>query len=290
MSRKSFNISGKLDKYSLEIISSIEKVTNSLGIPFFIIGATARDIILEHIYNKPVYRATNDIDLGIRINDWTEIEKLSTALIEDDRFTRDARIEHRFYFEKIYPIDIVPFGDIAAASGTFEWPKEKKTFTIIGFEEAYENSDLVTLRERPLLTVNFATAGSLTLLKIISWDEKYPNRSRDAVDIALIIESYLEAGNMERLSVSDFDLVNNEFDFNFTGARLLGRDIATIFNKQAINYILNILNKETGEQQSYRLAEDMVNEKKFRDEKDFEYYLKLIETLKTGILERMKTG
>ena len=174
MSRKLFNISGKIDKYSLEIISSVEKVTNSLGFPFFIIGATARDIILEHIYNKPVYRATNDIDLGIRINNWTEFEKLSSTLIKDNRFNRDERIEHRFYFEKIYPIDIVPFGDIISSAGTFEWPKEKKTFTIIGFEEAYENSDLVTIREKPLLTVNFATAESLTLLKIISWDEQYP--------------------------------------------------------------------------------------------------------------------
>ena len=281
MNRKSFNISGKIDKYSLEIISSVEKVINSLGIPFFIIGATARDIILEHIYNKPVYRATNDIDLGIRINDWAEFEKLSASLIEDDKFTRDTRIEHRFYFESIYPIDIVPFGDIATASGTLEWPKEKKTFTIIGFEEAYNNSDLVTLREEPLLTVNFATAESLTLLKIVSWDEKYPNRSRDATDIGLIIETYLEAGNMERLAGNDSDLVNDEFDFNFTGARLLGRDIAAIFTKQAIDHIVNILNKKTD-----RLVQDMVNEKKFKDEKDFEYYMKLIESLKTGIWER----
>ncbi len=281
MNRKSFNISGKIDKYSLEIISSVEIVANSLGIPFFIIGATARDIMLEHIYNKPVYRATNDIDLGIRIHDWTEFNKLSTALIEDDRFTGDGRIEHRFYFENIYPIDIVPFGDIATASGTFEWPKEKKTFTIIGFEEAYKNSDLVTLREKPLLTVNFATAESLTLLKIISWDEKYPNRSRDAIDIALIIETYLEAGNVQRLSESESDLVDDEFDFNFTGARLLGRDIAAVFTKQAIDHIVNILNKKTD-----RFVQDMVNEKKFRDEKYFEYYKKLIESLKTGILER----
>lgn len=158
------------------------------------------------------------IDLGIRINNWTEFEKLSTALIEDNRFNWDERIEHRFYFEKIYPIDIVPFGDIISSAGTFEWPKEKKTFTIIGFEEAYENSDLVILREKPLLKVNFATAESLTLLKIISWDEKYPSRSRDAIDIALILETYLEAGNMERLSEGDSDLVNDEFDFNFVGA------------------------------------------------------------------------
>ena len=58
----------------------------------------------------------------------------------------------------------------------------------------------------------------MTLLKIISWDEKYPSRSRDAIDIALILETYLEAGNMERLSEGDSDLVNDEFDFNFVGA------------------------------------------------------------------------
>ena len=95
---------------------------------------------------------------------------------------------------------------------------------------------------------------------------------------------------MQRLSGSESDLVDDEFDFNFTGARLLGRDIATVFNKQAIDYIINILNKETGIQNRYRLAEDMINEKKFRDDRDFEYYLTLIESLKMGILEGMKTG
>jgi len=49
-----------IDKYRLEIIESIKAAADQLSIPFFIVGATARDIILEFIYNKKVFRATSD--------------------------------------------------------------------------------------------------------------------------------------------------------------------------------------------------------------------------------------
>jgi len=60
MIQKLFNISGMIDKYRLEIIESIKAAADQLSIPFFIVGATARDIILEFIYNKKVFRATSD--------------------------------------------------------------------------------------------------------------------------------------------------------------------------------------------------------------------------------------
>jgi len=40
-------------------------IADSLSIPFFIIGASARDFILEHYYNIKAPRITKDIDLNI---------------------------------------------------------------------------------------------------------------------------------------------------------------------------------------------------------------------------------
>ncbi len=290
MTKKSFDISGKIDKYRLGIISFIKETCDSLGIPFFIIGATARDIILEYIYGNKVYRATNDIDFGIRIDNWDTFEYLTSSILRNRKFSMDNNIEHRLLYEKVYPIDIVPFGKVASKEERFNWPKNKKEFTVLGFEEAYANSEMVKLRNKPELVVNIASPESLTLLKIISWAERHPERSRDATDIAFIIEAYIEAGNTERLYEEESDLVDDNFDFTLTGARLLGRDISKVFEKKTLDYVIKILDKETGNQNRYRMVEDMMTNKIIKDDKDFEGYLNIIEALKKGIKEKPKNN
>jgi len=188
----------------------------------------------------------------------------------------------------VYPVDIVPFGKIASKEGIFEWPNENKAFTVLGFEEAYKNSDLVKVRNNPEVIVNLATAHSLAVLKIISWNERYPERLRDASDLLLIIESYLEAGNQERLFEEEEDLVDNNFNFTIAGARLLGRDIAKSFNEITLIFVLDILEKETGEKLKYRLVEDMLKTKIMKEDSDFEFFLKILDSLKSGIQERYK--
>ncbi len=287
MTKKLYDISGKIDKYRLDIITSIKEVCDSLSIRFFIVGATARDIVLEYIYEKKIYRATNDIDFGIKVNNWDTFNSLKHALLKNKKYSLDGKIEHRLLYEQVYPLDIVPFGKIASKDGTFKWPKDKKEFTVLGFEEAYNNSDMVKVKINPDLIVNFATPESLCLLKIISWSERYPERSRDPVDIVSLMESYIDAGNRDRFFDKESDLVDDNFDYTLTGARLLGRDIASIFEKKTLDYVLNILEKETGVQDRYRFVEDMLNSKALKEEKDFEFFLNLLENLRKGIQERM---
>lgn len=57
------DISGKLDNSYISAIKEIKKVTDSLKISFFIVGAFARDIIMEYFYGIKAPRMTMDIDL-----------------------------------------------------------------------------------------------------------------------------------------------------------------------------------------------------------------------------------
>lgn len=287
MSGKLFDISGKIDQPRLEIFRAINDAANKVNAAFFIVGATARDIILEQIYSKKVYRATNDIDLGIRVNTWEDYEKITAELTKNTKIKADERVEHRFLYNGVYPIDIVPFGKIASAHGKFKWPQSDNEFTILGFDEAYENSDQVLLSNDPELIISFASPESLAMLKIISWDERYPGRSRDATDLVLLIETYIEAGNEDRLANEESDLLK-DFDFTMTGARLMGRDIARTANEQTITYLLNILNNETGEQKEYRLVTDMMSEERIQEDAKFEKYMSMLENLKAGILDKHK--
>jgi predicted nucleotidyltransferase len=64
MSKNLLDLSGKIDDLTGGLFVAIASVATSLGIPFFVVGATARDMILSYGYGIQTIRATYDIDFG----------------------------------------------------------------------------------------------------------------------------------------------------------------------------------------------------------------------------------
>src|SRR4030042_1880824 len=56
MSNILFDLSGKIDQQPVAVLSIVKKVADSLTIPFFVVGAWARDIILNHSYGMRTRR------------------------------------------------------------------------------------------------------------------------------------------------------------------------------------------------------------------------------------------
>jgi len=67
MSNISFNLSGKIDQQTIEALSMVKRIADSLSIPFFVVGASARDFILKYCYGIKPPRMTRDIDLGVEV-------------------------------------------------------------------------------------------------------------------------------------------------------------------------------------------------------------------------------
>jgi predicted nucleotidyltransferase len=86
MTKKFFDLSGKIDRLTVELFESIVSVAVSMSAPFFVVGATARDIILKYGYGIDTIRATNDIDLGVEVSDWDQYIKLREGLVATGRF------------------------------------------------------------------------------------------------------------------------------------------------------------------------------------------------------------
>jgi predicted nucleotidyltransferase len=93
-----------------------------MNIPFFIVGATARDIQLEVHYGIESKRATVDIDIAVFIENWDQFNHLKDKLIGATDFTPTKNIQ-RLLFKKRLPVDIVPFGAIAEKGDLLEWPR-----------------------------------------------------------------------------------------------------------------------------------------------------------------------
>jgi len=287
MSKNLLDLSARIDDFTVEVFERIASVAESLGVPFFVIGATVRDMILTYGYGIQTIRATHDIDLGVQVSDWDQYRRLKEGLVATGKFRPNGEPQ-RLLYEESLRIDVIPFGPIADPDNSLTWPPGHETeMTTLGFEESYQDSLTVRLRSNPVLDVKSATLCGLALMKIISWNDRYPERDRDAQDLALLMRTYLDAGNAERLYREEADLVQNEdFDYVRAGARLLGRDIEAILQPKTAKTVLKILNRETGEQDRYRLVEDMMKgSAAFND--DFDELLQLLEELKSGIVERL---
>jgi predicted nucleotidyltransferase len=226
MKRNLLNLSGKIDSLTVELFETISDVAEFAKVPFFVVGATARDMILVYGYDIKTIRATHDIDFAVQVSDWSQYTKLIEGLLETGKF-RSKREIQRLTYKETLDIDIIPFGAISDQDNSFSWPPDNEIkMSILGFEEAYQTSITVRMREEPILDIKFVSLPGLALLKIISWNDNNLRRDKDAKDLLLLMRTYLEAGNHERLFNEHMDLVEVEdFDYVRAGSRLLGRDI-----------------------------------------------------------------
>jgi len=280
------DLSGKIDGLTVGLFETIGEVAGSLKIPFFVLGAMARDMILTHGYGIDTGRATQDIDLGVQVSDWEAYEQLREGLIATGKFKRDKKQAQRLVYMEIFPMDVIPFGAIAEPDNCLSWPPEHDTtMSTLGFEDAFRTSITIRLRSKPILDILFVSLPGLAILKIISWDDNPARRGKDAPDLLLIMRTYLDAGNQDRLLEENADLVEVEdFDYVRAGSRLLGRDIATILSPKTRKVIVEILDRETKDQDQFTLVESMLN--RGAESNAFEEALELLKEMKVGILEK----
>jgi predicted nucleotidyltransferase len=63
------------------LLRLMDRVARSLGLRYFVVGATARDILMYHLHGFPVNRASPDIDFAIAVESWNAFETVRIALL-----------------------------------------------------------------------------------------------------------------------------------------------------------------------------------------------------------------
>jgi predicted nucleotidyltransferase len=285
MKKKLLDISGKIDPLNLQILKKVQDITEKLHINFFLVGATVRDMILNYVYGIKIYRRTNDIDFAVCVKGWNEYY-LFTGEIEKTGFTKDRNSDHRYFFNG-FIIDFIPFGDIADDRKIIMWQdKDKKEMSVFGFEDVYVNVEEILIQTNPDTVVKAASVEGLVILKIIAWNERPAElRIKDAKDIYLILTTYLNAGNEERLYDEHADIVEETTDYELSGARLLGRDISTLTSQFVKNRLLELLTEEKLD----ILANEMSQYEGLSMERDekIEKCWELLKNMKKGIEENI---
>ena len=192
------NLTGTIDKKIVTLLSDIDTVALDLKLAFFIIGATARDILLQHAHGIYTTRATLDVDIGVFVSDWEQFRTLKEALVHTGKFSF-TRQTQRLLFDHELLLDIVPFGGITEENDSISWPPEYDIkMSVAGFQECYQHAVSVRVRAKPDLLVKVVSLAGLAILKLVSWNDNIERRGKDAVDLFFIMKNYIAAGNMDR--------------------------------------------------------------------------------------------
>ncbi|HEY1342325.1 MAG TPA: nucleotidyl transferase AbiEii/AbiGii toxin family protein [Bryobacteraceae bacterium] len=227
----------------------LSAVAGRVEVPFFLAGASARDIVLVNLWGQRPGRATADIDFAFALADWAEFDRLRQELLATKRFERVRRKEQRLmYIDAQHrfqlPVDFIPFGGVASDGRTIAWPPEGDfVMNVAGFEEAFEAALRIQFAQD--LVVSVASLPGLAILKLLAWSDRRLVNTKDAADLYRILSSFDRAGNEDRIFGDEIDLLEAaDYDPTFAGARLLGRDVFRIAHQVTTRQIVTILNSD----------------------------------------------
>lgn len=251
-------------------------------IKFYVIGATARDIILD-IYGEKTGRATQDLDIAIAVSNWDLYEEIELGILKIEGFSKDNHFRQRFLYLDSFNLDIVPFGAISEEDDKIFWPPhEDIAMSVLGFSEVNESTHRVLVDDD--LEIHVASLAGIFLLKIVAWKERHIESTKDADDIGFIINNYFSI-NGDRIYEENSDLLQaDDFDTHSAGARLLGRDLAVIIEGRELTKkkIKEILLKEIVKEDESVLINQMLETNRiFR----FEDVLKCLNYIVKGLDE-----
>ena len=217
-----------LHPVTLAILGHVQDAARQSGSDFVVAGATARDIVLWHVYGIRTERVTRDVDVAVCAVSWEAHGELVERLEATRLFKLSERVEHTMTFldesvGKPTPLDLVPFGPLEAPEGTITWPKDKNQMNVLGFREAVDTALEIDVGER--LIVPVVTLPALVLLKLLAWHDRRTTKNTDAPDLLLTMRNYHGAGNQERIYDVAPDLLEiHNFDPGLASTALLGRD------------------------------------------------------------------
>ncbi|KPV94427.1 hypothetical protein AN214_03524 [Pseudoalteromonas sp. P1-9] len=242
MKTTSPNVVGKLPEGLVELYQIISHHTEALDIPYLVVGATARDIILHHGFGAAIERGTRDVDFGIQVESWEQFEQLKIALIENGfapHKTKPHQLITTVSNGQEWEVDIIPFGEIANDESTIAWPPQYNIeMSVTGFKEAFDHSLNVTISDDPTLEIKVASPAGMLLLKLISWLEReHSIRQKDAMDIYYLTKHYSKIPEIADSLYSDNYMEDQDFDEHKAGAMKLAGDAKDIASEESLVFI-----------------------------------------------------
>lgn len=276
---KPFRVEPEAAGYLSPALDLLREACGEAGIEFFVVGAAARDLLLEHVYGVHPFRSTGDVDIAVAVDGWPEYDELIERLVVDYEFSR-TQVGHRVKRPGLV-VDVVPFGEIASDDREVEWPTTEWTMSVLGYPEAFESA--VGIQIGDAAPIRVASLPGIVVLKMVAWSEASHRRRQDPIDICAIMMSYDKVAD-ETLYTEHDDLLDGLNDMRVAYARILGRDVAALLVEPALrSLVTGLLQSNTEDDYESLFVQAMGRE----CHPDFAYRLRCLRALREGVEERL---
>lgn len=211
-----------VDPQLLDMISPVvEDLQKSVGLDpasVLVVGATCRDVLHAAMGHTFEVRATNDVDLGIAVGDWTVSDRIEA------KYERVGSNGIRYRIAGL-PVDVMPFGEVEDPDGISSPAARGEDLIVFGFHDVFERAAHLSLPHGRV--VRIPQPAGYAALKMRSWIDRRENK--DAKDLALCTFWYQESATVQdRLYDTDAGqkiLEALEWHVPVAAARLLGADV-----------------------------------------------------------------
>ncbi|MBB1285249.1 hypothetical protein HRH25_12765 [Flavisolibacter sp. BT320] len=214
------------------IFDALERAFMKFDIDYYLIGAQSRDVWTNHLSLDK--RTTRDIDYCVYIKDRETWNTLTQYLVNEEGFERDNKEPYRFYFGGT--VDLIPFGGIER-DGEVVLENPTTELSVYGCKEVTEEAVVIEG------SFKVVTLPGLCVMKLIAYDEKPDRRAKDLDDYYFLVKHYGEIAGEVLFSGNYDDLLEGDFDLQIAAARMLGRHMKPILNKNDTlkEKVINIL-------------------------------------------------
>jgi predicted nucleotidyltransferase len=230
-------------------IREIKKAADKLGLSAFLVGATARTIVLENVFGLSAGRTSYDVDFAFALESWQQFNAIKQYLVMHSSFEEIADVPQRLVFVspgdsyRIF-VDLIPFGGIEGKSTSISWPPDMSVImNVAGYKDALTAA--LHVEVEPGLIIPVASLSGMAILKLFAWSDRGQENPKDAIDFVSLLRGYYEAGNMEKIyENAAATLESVGYDPELAGAWLIGLDAANIASENTRNEIVSLLQDE----------------------------------------------
>lgn len=257
-----------IDSITLSVIREVKSAAGDLGLETCLVGATARIILLEHVYGLRTGRATRDIDFAFAVEDWAQFQAIKKRLTSTSLFEEAGPVVQRLRYKSAginqqFVVDLIPFGGIEDNRNIIAWPPEMSiVMNVAGYRDAHASAVLVEVE--PGLVIPIASLPGIAILKLFAWVDRGQEDPKDAIDLLTLLRQYNDAGNQDRIyqdAITALEAVG--YDIELAGAWLLGLDALAVASPATRNKLHELFNEPS---RMERLVTDMSRDIRARDD------------------------
>lgn len=248
MTPRSVRADQPVDPVTIDILRAVAEEAKTEGIDHMLVGATARDILLTHVFGIASRRATYDVDFAIAVKDWNQFDAMKSRLIQRKTFIESGKVQQRLYYKGEhgnlnYYLDLVPFGGLAPDSKEIAWPPDMKIImNVAGYDDVLAAAELVTFA--PGFDGKVVSLAGLAILKLVAWSDRGRENPKDAYDLIHLMDSYAAAGNLDRVYDDEEVIGAGDYDPDLGGVYLLGKDIERVASARTLGTLKQIIERD----------------------------------------------